>query len=131
MSGSSSFPGGGERRIRLADLELGSDRFLCMTMWKERTNTTMRSMRHLWRRSGAIALLLVLIVPILAACGSTPPAAAPTTAPAATEPTTAPAAEPTPAPAAEPTAAPTEAPAAEPTTAPAASAPGGRLRILY
>lgn len=91
----------------------------------------MRSMRHLWRRSGAIALLLVLIVPILAACGSTPPAAAPTTAPAATEPTTAPAAEPTPAPAAEPTAAPTEAPAAEPTTAPAASAPGGRLRILY
>jgi len=87
----------------------------------------MRSVRHLWRRGGAMALLLVLIVPILAACGGQQPAAAPTTAPAA--PTTAPAAEPTAAPTTAPAAEPTAAPAA-PTTAPAAQ-PGGRLKILY
>ncbi len=93
----------------------------------------MRSMRNVWRRSGALALLLTLIIPILAACGGQQPAAQPTAAPAA-EPTTAPAAQPTAAPttapAAQPTAAPTTAPAAQPTAAPAAQR-GGRLRILY
>ncbi|MBK9712542.1 MAG: ABC transporter substrate-binding protein [Kouleothrix sp.] len=67
----------------------------------------MRFARVSWRRSAALALMLALIVPILAACGG---------APAAVEPTAAPAAAATAAPAAEPTAA-----AAEPTAAPAAS----------
>ncbi|HEU5101394.1 MAG TPA: PstS family phosphate ABC transporter substrate-binding protein [Roseiflexaceae bacterium] len=63
-----------------------------------------------------ILLMALLLIPILAACGGTTPAAAPTAAPAA--PTAAPAAaEPTAAPAA---AEPTAAPAAEPTAAPAA-----------
>jgi peptide/nickel transport system substrate-binding protein len=91
----------------------------------------MHKSRITWRRSVALALLLVLIVPILVACGGTAtPAAQPTTAPAAAEPTAASAAEPTAAPAAEPTA----APAAEPTAAPAAPEPapaGGKLTILY
>src|SRR5688500_14385704 len=67
----------------------------------------------------ALAVLMLLGM-LLAACGSSTPAAAPTSAPAAAEPTAAPAAaEPTTAPAAaEPTAAPA---AAEPTAAPAAS----------
>jgi peptide/nickel transport system substrate-binding protein len=75
------------------------------------------------------ALLLIAML-ILAACGSTPPAQAPTAAPAAPAPTEAPAAAaPTEAPAA---AAPTEAPAAPaPTEAPAAPAAGGKLTILY
>jgi phosphate transport system substrate-binding protein len=76
-----------------------------------------------------LALLLALIVPILAACGGSGTASAPTAAPAAAAPTTAPAAEaPTAAPAAEaptamaaePTAMTAEAPtaaAAEPTAA--------------
>jgi NitT/TauT family transport system substrate-binding protein len=58
----------------------------------------------------ALAVLMLLGV-LLAACGGSTPAAAPTSAPAAAEPTAAPAA-------AEPTAAPA---AAEPTAAPAAS----------
>ncbi len=81
----------------------------------------MRSMRNVWRRSGALALLLILIIPVLAACGGQQPAAQPTAAPA--QPTAAPA-QPTAAPA-QPTAAP-----AQPTTAPAAQR-GGRLKILY
>jgi len=83
------------------------------------------------RSSFAIALLLALILPILAACGAgTPaatvptPAAAPTAAAPAAEATAAPAAEATAAPAAEATA----APAAEATAAPAAGA-GNVLRI--
>ncbi|MBO9326288.1 MAG: peptide ABC transporter substrate-binding protein, partial [Roseiflexus sp.] len=87
----------------------------------------MRSMRNVWRKSGALALLLILIVPVLAACGGQP-TAAPTTAPAQ------PTAAPTTAPAAQPTVAPTEAPAAQPTVAPTtppAAQRGGRLKILY
>jgi peptide/nickel transport system substrate-binding protein len=75
------------------------------------------------------ALLLIAML-VLAACGSTPPAA-----PAATEAPAAPATEapvapaPTEAPA---TPAPTEAPTAPaPTEAPAAAEPGGKLTILY
>jgi phosphate transport system substrate-binding protein len=60
----------------------------------------------------SIFLFSVLLLPLLAACGT--PTATPTAAPAA-EPTAAPAAEPTAAPAAEPTA----APAAEATAVPA------------
>lgn len=80
-----------------------------------------------WRNSFAFLLLLVLLVPILAACGGTT-AVTPTTAPVAAEPTIAPteavAVEaPTEVPAAEATEAPTEAateaPAAEATEAPA------------
>jgi len=67
-----------------------------------------------WRNSFAFMLLLVLLVPVLAACGGTT-AAVPTTVPAATEPTLAP----TEAPAA---AAPTEAPAAQATEAPTEAA---------
>jgi len=48
----------------------------------------------LWRKSFAYLLLLVLLVPILAACGGTA-ATTPTTAPADTAPTTAAATEPT------------------------------------
>jgi len=77
-----------------------------------------------WRNSFAFLLLLVLLVPILAACGGTA-AVTPTTAPVAAVPTIAPteaaAVEPTTeAPAAEATEAPTEA--AEATEAPAAEA---------
>jgi peptide/nickel transport system substrate-binding protein len=90
------------------------------------------------RRSAALVLLLVIVVPLVAACGGAPAGTAPT-APAAAP--TAPAAEkPTQAPAPAATAAPTAAPAA-PTAAPAAAtaAPtaaggrgqGGTLRILY
>jgi oligopeptide transport system substrate-binding protein len=84
------------------------------------------------RRSFALALLLALVLPILAACGggsTAAPTAAPA-APAAEAPTAAPAAEaPTAAPAAE---APTAAPAAEAPTAAApaeGSAAGNVLRI--
>ena len=100
----------------------------------------MRNPRITWRRSVALALLLVLIVPILVACGgtATPPAAAPTAAAPAAAPTAAPAAaEPTAAPAAaEPTAGaaePTAGAAAEPTAAATggAATPGGKLTILY
>ncbi|MCS6940700.1 MAG: phosphate-binding protein, partial [Roseiflexus sp.] len=76
-------------------------------------------------RISAMALMLALIAPIIAACGGgqvTQPTAAPTTAPAA--PTTAPAA-PTTAPAT-----PTTAPAA-PTTAPAAPTAAPEAEIDY
>lgn len=79
----------------------------------------MRILRTSWRRSAALALLLALIVPVLAACGGTPAPAAPPTAASAPEATAAPAA------------AATAAPAAEATAAPAASTPGGTLKILY
>ncbi len=70
-----------------------------------------------WRRLSPLMALLLLL-PVIAACGGAPPAAPP-----AAEPTAAPAAEPTAAPAApEPTAAPTAA-AAEPTAAPTVAAP--------
>jgi ABC-type transport system substrate-binding protein len=79
----------------------------------------MRFARISWRRSGALALLLALMLPILAACGGTPttPAAAPTTAAAPTAAAAAPTAAP------EPTAA-ASAPtaAAEPTAAGAPTA---------
>lgn len=98
----------------------------------------MRHGRISWKRGAALALLLMLIVPILAACGgaaapAAPAAEAPTAAPAAAAPTAAPAAEaPTAAPAAE---APTAAPAAEaPTAAPAAASggsTGGTLKLLW
>jgi phosphate transport system substrate-binding protein len=68
-------------------------------------------MTSIAKRPFALLLLLALIVPILAACGSGGTTSTPTAAPAA------PAAEPTTAPAAEPTA----APAADATAAPAAS----------
>src|SRR5262245_24537623 len=105
-----------------------------------RKECNMRHGRISWKRSTALALLLMLVVPILAACGGGgAPAAAPTAAPAAEAPTAAPAAAPTAAPAAAPTAAPaaeapTAAPAAAPTAAPAAGgggAKGGTLKILY
>jgi peptide/nickel transport system substrate-binding protein len=98
----------------------------------------MRHGRISWKRGAALALLLMLVVPILAACGGgTAPAAAPTAAPAAA-PTAAPAADaPTAAPAADaPTAAPAEAPTAAPAEAPTAApaAAGGgdttALKIL-
>ena len=66
-------------------------------------------------------LLVVLIIPILAACGGTTPAAAPTAVPAAEAPTAAPAAE---APTAAPAAAEPTAMAAEPTAAAAGGATG-------
>jgi glycine betaine/proline transport system substrate-binding protein len=72
--------------------------------------------RHWLSRAHLFALALLL----LAACGTTQPAAAPTAAPAAAAPTAAPAAAPTAAPAA---AAPTAAPAADAPTA--AAAPSG------
>lgn len=75
------------------------------------------------RSSFAMALLLALILPILAACGGGTPAAAPT-APAAEAPTAA--AAPTAAEA--PTAAPEPTAAAEPTASPAANA-GNVLRM--
>jgi peptide/nickel transport system substrate-binding protein len=99
----------------------------------------MRHGRISWKRGAALALLLMLVVPILAACGGAAPAAVPTSAPAAA-PTAAPAAAPTSAPAAD---APTAAPAADaPTAAPAADAPtaapaasggstGGILKLLW
>src|SRR6185436_18067019 len=67
----------------------------------------MRFARISWRRSGALALLLALMLPILAACGGSAPA---TTAPTTAAEPTAAAAAPTTAP--EPTAA-----AAAPTAA--------------
>lgn len=76
------------------------------------------------RSSFAVALLLALILPILAACGGTTPAAAPTAAPQAPAATTAPA--PTAAP--EPTAVPAE-PTAEPAPDASANAKPGVLRI--
>ena len=81
------------------------------------------------RRSFALALLLALVVPILAACGGSTPTAAPTAAPAAEAPTAAPAAEaPTAAPAAEaPTAAPEPTAAAEPVV----NAEPGVLRLNH
>ncbi|HEY3229844.1 MAG TPA: peptide ABC transporter substrate-binding protein, partial [Roseiflexaceae bacterium] len=91
----------------------------------------MRILRITWRRSAAFALLLVLIVPALAACGGGG-AVAPTAAPAAA-PTAAPAAAATAAPAAGATEAPTTAaaPAAtEAATAAPAAAAGGTLKIL-
>jgi len=60
-------------------------------------------------------LVMVLLLTVLVACGSSAATAVP-----AAEPTTAPAAEPTTAPAAEPTAKPTAKPAAEPAAKPAA-----------
>jgi oligopeptide transport system substrate-binding protein len=86
------------------------------------------------RHSFALALLFALIVPILAACGGTTPAAAPTAAaPAADAPTAAaPAAEaPTTAPAEAATAVPAEAPTAmtEAPTAGAVSEAGNVLRV--
>jgi glucose/mannose transport system substrate-binding protein len=72
--------------------------------------------------------LLTVLGMLLAACGGTTPAAAPTTAPAAEAPTAAPAAEaPTAAPAAE---APTAAPAVADATAAPAAAAGGKLEIF-
>jgi peptide/nickel transport system substrate-binding protein len=95
----------------------------------------MRNGRISWKRGAALALLLMLVVPILAACGggTTPAAEAPTAAPAAAAPTAAPAAEaPTAAPAAEaPTAAPAEAPTAAPAAGASGRGAGGTLRILY
>ncbi|MCS6842052.1 MAG: phosphate-binding protein, partial [Roseiflexus sp.] len=71
----------------------------------------------------ALALMLALIVPVVAACGPQPqPAATPTTAPTAVP------AAPTPAPTAP--AAPTPAPAA-PTPAPAAPTPAPAAEIDY
>jgi glucose/mannose transport system substrate-binding protein len=75
--------------------------------------------------------ILAVLATLLAACGGSTPAAAPTTAPAAA-PTAAPAAEaPTAAPAAAPTAAPAaEAPTAAPAEAPtAAAATGGEKKL--
>ncbi|MCL4560508.1 MAG: sugar ABC transporter substrate-binding protein [Chloroflexi bacterium] len=87
-------------------------------------------MSHKFLRTVAIAGVFVLMLPLIAACG-TAATATPTTAPAA--PTTAPAV-PTTAPAAPTTApaAPTTAPAAPTTapTAPAAAAPSGKIAIL-
>ena len=84
----------------------------------------------------ALAVVLLLTVALLAACGGAAPtqapAAEPTQAPAA-EPTKAPEAAPTEAPAAAPTkapeAAPTEAPAAEPTAA--AAEPAAEKQAYY
>ncbi|HWQ15254.1 MAG TPA: peptide ABC transporter substrate-binding protein [Roseiflexaceae bacterium] len=93
----------------------------------------MHTMEKSWRSGVALTLLLILVVPILAACGGQP-AATPTQAPAATE---APAATQAPAPteAPAPTQAPaaTEAPAATaaPTEAPAVAEKGGTLKIIY
>jgi peptide/nickel transport system substrate-binding protein len=99
----------------------------------------MRHGRISWKRSAALALLLMLVVPILAACGggaapATAPTAAPaaeaTAAPAAAAPTAAAPAEATAAPAAE---APTTAAAEAPTAAPAAAGgtSGGTLKLLW
>lgn len=90
----------------------------------------MRLVRFSWLRSAAFALLLVLIIPILAACGGSATAPAATSAPAAPAATSAPAAPAAtsaPAPTAEP-AKPTDAPA--PTAAPEPQK-GGDLKILY
>jgi oligopeptide transport system substrate-binding protein len=81
------------------------------------------------RSSVALALLLALIIPILAACGGTPPTAQPTAAPApaAEQPTAAaPAAEATTAPAEQATAAAAEQPAE--TAAPTA---GGKVLRVH
>jgi peptide/nickel transport system substrate-binding protein len=78
------------------------------------------------QRTIAGILLLMLLIPILAACG-----AAPVSEPAA-EPTEAPAAEATEAPAEEPAAEPTEEPAAEePTEEPAAEEPAAESQAIY
>ncbi|HEU5102615.1 MAG TPA: peptide ABC transporter substrate-binding protein [Roseiflexaceae bacterium] len=98
----------------------------------------MRHGRISWKRGAALALLLMLIVPILAACGGAAapaaPAEAPTAAPAAPAeaPTAAPAA-PAEAPTVAPAEAPTAAPAEAPTAAPAASggSTGGTLKLLW
>jgi branched-chain amino acid transport system substrate-binding protein len=81
------------------------------------------------RRRASFFLLIAITAGLLAACGGSTPAAAPTAAPAAEAPTAAPAAEaPTAAPAAE---APTAAPAAEaPTAAPAAGGAGDKIVIV-
>jgi branched-chain amino acid transport system substrate-binding protein len=81
------------------------------------------------KRRASFFLLIAITAGLLAACGGTTPAAAPTAAPAAEAPTAAPAAEaPTAAPAAE---APTAAPAAEaPTAAPAAGGAGEKIVIV-
>ncbi|HEU5103032.1 MAG TPA: branched-chain amino acid ABC transporter substrate-binding protein [Roseiflexaceae bacterium] len=81
------------------------------------------------RRRASFFLLIAITAGLLAACGGSTPAAAPTAAPAAEAPTAAPAAEaPTAAPAAE---APTAAPAAEaPTAAPAAGGSGDKIVIV-
>ncbi len=86
----------------------------------------MRTQISLAPRASAGVLLLALLIPVLAACGSTPAAPAPTTAPAATE--AAPA--PTEAPAATEAAteAPTEATTEEATEEPAAS---GESQAVY
>ena len=78
----------------------------------------MDHIRRDWRRAPACLLLLVLLLPIIAACGGTPATQTPTTAPAA--PTAAPA---------EPTAAPA-APAAKPNASagnPEPGTPGGTM----
>jgi len=79
-----------------------------------------------WSRLAAYVLLLVLILPVLAACGGAPAAQNEPTAgtTAGEQATTAPAAEPTAAPAA-PAAEATAEPAAEPTAEPAAGANTG------
>jgi branched-chain amino acid transport system substrate-binding protein len=81
------------------------------------------------RRRASFFLLTAITAGLLAACGGSTPAEAPTAAPAAEAPTAAPAAEaPTAAPAAE---APTAAPAAEaPTAAPAAGGSGDKIVII-
>ena len=72
------------------------------------------------RRRASFFLLIAITAGLLAACGGSTPAAAPTAAPAAAAPTAAPAAE-----------APTAAPAAEaPTAAPAAAAGGDKIVIV-
>jgi len=101
----------------------------------------MRIPRITWRRTIALTLLLVLLVPALAACGggaapatqaTNPPAAsAPTNSPAASAPTTAPA-EPTAAPAATEAAPVTATEAPKPTEATSSGGQaGGTLHILY
>src|SRR5689334_22634703 len=87
----------------------------------------MRFAQVSWKRGAAAMLLLALIVPVLAACGSSAPSAtAPTAAAPAAEATQAPA--PTSAPAPTEAAAATAAPAATAgTEATAATAPAGQM----
>jgi peptide/nickel transport system substrate-binding protein len=93
----------------------------------------MRIGRISWKRGAALALLLMLVIPILAACGgTTAPATAPTAAAAA--PTAAAPEAPTAAAPEAPTAAaeaPTAAPAEAPTAAAPAAAAGGILKLLW